>query len=337
LQAAGLNLPLKLDDARIEWKNGHRNATIARASAFGATWSGSVSDAPPLDDSAGNNWRFQLHADHLDATDLDLWFGPRARPNWLQRLLPSLLGKSDSSAKPSELLRRVTAEGDLEADSLSIEKIKLAHARAHVAFHDLHLEVRDAEAEWVGGTARGSVRAVFSVLPQYEITAEIDRANLSDLPWSAHWGEYLSGTASGKLHLTTSGVGRDTLVSQLAASGELQLKNLELRGWDVGASMDTGILHTGSSRWASGEGEFSIHDRTVQFDALVLENPHVKTRLDGTLDFSQDLKLTFAPAAPDKHGVKSVVSPRLFQLRGPMEKPVATVEVTPVAQARKQQ
>jgi len=337
LQAAGLNLPLKLEDARFEWKYGHRNATITRASAFGATWSGSVSDAPALDDSAGNNWKFRLHADRLDATDLDLWFGPRARPNWLQRLLPSLLGKSDASAKPSELLRRVTAEGDLEADSLSIEKMKLAHARAHVAFHDLHLEVRDAEAEWAGGTARGSLSAVFSVPPQYEISAEVDRASLSELPWSAHWSEYWSGTASGKLHLTTSGVGRDALVAQLAASGNLHLKNLELRGWDVGASMDTGTLHTGSSRWASGEGEFSIHDRAVQFDALVLENPHNKTRLDGTLDFSQDLKLTFALAPADKRGVKSAAAPRLFQLRGPMEKPVATVEVPPVAQARKQE
>ena len=337
LQAAGMNLPLKLDDARLEWKNGHRSATIARAAAFGATWSGSISDVPALDDSAGNNWKFQLHADHLDAANLDLWFGPRARPNWLQRLLPSLLGKSDSSAKPSELLRRVTAEGDLEADSLSIEKIKLAHARAHIAFRDLHLEVRDAEVEWAGGTARGSVSAVFSVPPQYEISAEADRANLSELPWSAHWAEYWSGTASGKLHLTTSGVGRDALVAQLAASGELHLKNLELRGWDVGASMDTGALHTGTSRWATGEGEFTIHDREVQFDALVLENPRAKTRLDGTLDFSQDIKLTFAPAATDKHALKPAVAPRLFQLRGPMEKPVATIEVTPVTQARKQQ
>jgi len=337
LQAAGLNLPLKLEDARIDWKNGRRNATIAHANAFGATWSGSVSDAPSLDDSAGNNWKFQLHADHLDATDLDLWFGPRARPNWLQRLLPSLLGKSDASAKPSELLRRLTAEGDLEADFLSIEKIKLAHAHAHVVFRDLHLEVRDAEAEWAGGTARGSVSAIFSVPPKYEILAEVDHANLSELPWSTHWAEYWSGAASGKLHLTTSGVGRDALLAQLAARGELQLKNLELRGWDVGASMETGTPHTGSSRWASGEGEFTIHDRAVQFDALVLENPHVKTRLDGTIDFSQDLKLTFASAAPDKRGLKSVVSPRLFELRGPMEKPVAAVEVTPVAQARKQQ
>jgi uncharacterized protein involved in outer membrane biogenesis len=337
LQAAGLNLPLKLEDARLEWKNGHRSATVARAAAFGATWSGSISDATALDDSAGNNWKFQLHADHLDAADLDLWFGPRARPNWLQRLLPSLLGKSDSGARPSELLRRVTAEGELEADSLSIEKIKLAHARAHVAFRDLHLEVRDAEAGWAGGAARGSVSAVFSVPPKYEISAEVEGVSLSELPWSAHWAEYWSGIASGKLHLTTSGVGRDALVAQLAATGELHLKNLELRGWDVGASMETGALQAGNSRWALADGEFTIADRALHFDSLSLENQRAKTRLDGTLDFAQDLKLTFAPAATDKRVAKSAVAARLFQLRGPMEKPVASVEVTPVTQARKQQ
>ncbi|HET7106552.1 MAG TPA: AsmA family protein [Candidatus Acidoferrum sp.] len=337
LQAAGLNLPLKLDEARFEWKNGRRNATIARASAFGAIWSGSISDVPALDDSAGSNWKFQLHADHLDAADLDLWFGPRARPNWLQRLLPSLLGKSDANGKPSELLRRVTAEGELEADSLAIEKIKLARARAHLAFHDLHLEVRDAEAEWAGGTARGNVSAVFSVPPKYEISAEVDRASLSELPWSAHWAEHWSGAASGKLHLKTSGVGRDALVSQLTGSGELSLNSVELRGWDVGTSMDTGTLHTGTSRWAAGEGEFTIANRAVSFDSLTLENPHAKTRLDGAIDFSQQLQLTFAPAPIEKRAAKSTAAPRLFQLRGPLEKPVAAVEITPVAQARSQQ
>ncbi|HET6933030.1 MAG TPA: AsmA family protein [Candidatus Acidoferrum sp.] len=337
LQAAGLNLPLRLDDARFEWKNGHRTATLARVGAFGASWSGSINDAPALGESAEESWKFQLHADHLDATDLDLWFGPRARPNWLQRLLPSLLGNSDSSGKPSELLRRVTAEGEIEADSLSIEKIKLAKARAHVAFHDLRLEVRDAEAEWAGGTARGGVSAVFSGPPKYEIAAEVDRADLAQFPWFAHWAEYWSGTASGKLRLTTSGVGRDALVSQLAGSGELHLKALGLHGWDVPSSMDTGALRIGSSRWDSGEGEFTIADRSLHFDSLTLENARGKTRLDGALDFSQDLKLTFAPAAAEKRGVKSVAAPRLFQLRGLLEKPVATVELTPVAQARRQQ
>jgi hypothetical protein len=41
--------------------------------------------------------------------------------------------------------------------------------------------------------------------------------------------------------------------------------------------------------------------------------------------------------ALEKHGVKSVAAPHPFQLRGPLEKPVATVELTPVAQARKRQ
>jgi len=35
--------------------------------------------------------------------------------------------------------------------------------------------------------------------------------------------------------------------------------------------------------------------------------------------------------------VKSIAAAPLFQLRGPLEKPVATVEIAPVAQARKQQ
>jgi hypothetical protein len=117
----------------------------------------------------------------------------------------------------------------------------------------------------------------------------------------------------------------------------LQLKNLELRGWDVVSSLDTGAIHTGSSRWASGEGEYSISNRAIHFDALTLENPRVKTRLDGTIDFSQDLKLTFAPAMPEKRAGKSAAAPHLFQLDGPLEKPVAAMEIAPVAQARKQQ
>src|SRR5208337_3815810 len=291
LQAAGLNLPLKLEDARIEWKNGHRSATIARADAFGASWSGTISDAPPAatEDSAGNNWNFQLHADRLDAANLDLWLGPRARPNWLQRLLASLLGNQDTNAKPSELLRRVSAEGDLAADSLTIEKLKFARARAHVAFHDLHLEVTDANAEWAGGTARGNVTAVFSLPPNYEIFAQVDRANLSLFPWSAHWAERWGGTASGKIHLTTLGIGRDALMTNLAGSGELHLKNVELHGCDVAASLETGRVHAGSSRWVVGDGEFAIKDRAIHFEPLGLENPHAKMKLSGSLNFSQDL------------------------------------------------
>lgn len=125
LQVAGLNEPLKIDDALLEWKDGIRSLALAKVDAFGAAWSGTISENSDGIGSEDGNWHFQLHADHLDATELDHWVGPRSRPNWLQRLLPSLLGNTNT-AQASELLRRVSAEGELTTDSLTIEKIKLA-------------------------------------------------------------------------------------------------------------------------------------------------------------------------------------------------------------------
>jgi len=83
----------------LEWKDGLRGATISLAEGFGASWSGGIKEAAALNASGGSDWGFRLHADHLDATELDRWFGPRARPNWLQRLLPSLLGNNNAGAK----------------------------------------------------------------------------------------------------------------------------------------------------------------------------------------------------------------------------------------------
>jgi len=170
-------------------KNGHRSATIGARGRIWRTWSGVINDEPSLGESDGNNWKFQLRADHLDAADLDLWFGPRARPNWLQRLLPSLLANPMRNAKPANCCAASRRRAP-RSRFPSIEKIKLAKARAHITFHDLHMEVRDARSRMGGGTARGSFSAVFSVPPKYGNSAEVDRAEVSELPWSAHWGEH---------------------------------------------------------------------------------------------------------------------------------------------------
>lgn len=338
LQAAGLNLPMKLDEVHANWSPGKRRFTIVRADAFGATWSGSMEESPAGEPSAAPQWKFQLHADHLDAADLDRWLGPRARPGWLQRLLPSLLGKSDSNAKPSELLRRISAEGDLTADSLTVEKVKLARPGAHIRFHDLHLDVENLDAEWAGGTVRGSMNAVFSVPPRYEISAEVEHANLSEFPWGAHWAERWNGAASGKVHLTTSGVGRDALLGQLAGSGQLWLKPVELYGWDVAATLEGTAPHTGSSRWASGEGEFTVKNRALQFEALRLENPREKLSISGEFRFSQEMNLTFAPESSGMRKAKAASNaPHAFLLAGPLEKPVASVQSVTAAQAEKRE
>ena len=228
-----------------------RSAVIGKVDAFGAAWSGTISQQNEIVVTEDNPWNFQLHADHLDATELDRWVGPRSRPNWLQRLLPSLLGDANT-AHASELLRRVSAEGDLTADTLTIEKIKLSKAHAHLALHALHLEVRDAEAQWAGGTVRGGMQAQFSPLPKYEMNALIENVNMTQLPWPPRWGERWSGLAAGKIHLTTAGVGKEDLLKQLAGGGDLKLAKVEFRGWDVELSAESGGPSVGASRWTSG-------------------------------------------------------------------------------------
>jgi hypothetical protein len=319
VQVAGLNLPLKLDDLRVDWKDGRRSVTLSRVGAFGATWTGNIDEVGPEISSDDHQWRFQLHADRLDAAELDRWIGPRARPNWLQRLLPSLLAADSSNAKASELLRRVSADGEISADNLTIEKMKLAHVHARVEFRDLHLQAQDAEAQWAGGAIRGNLKALFSATPEYEITAEVDRVNLAQLPWSANWDERWNGAVSGNVHLTTSGVGREELLRELTGGGELNLKTVEFRGWDVGSSLGAGGVRTGNSRWASGEGIFTVKDRVVKLEDWRLDEPAERTELSGTLGFAQDARLTFRSGGNKGHGNKAAGDGRVLEVSGPME------------------
>ena len=337
LQAAGMNLPLQLESVRANWWDRGLSINVGRAEAFGAVWNGTIDELVRAVGSAPARWGFQLHADRLDAANLDLWFGPRARPNWLQRLLPSLLSKSATTAKPSELLRRISAEGDLSADSLTVVNVKLAHPRAHISFSELHLNVKDIETEWAGGTVHGSLNAVFGVSPQYEISAEVDHAILGQFPWGAHWADRWNGTASGKVHLTTSGVGREALLEQLAGSGQLWLKPLDLHGWDVATSLDEAAPHTGSSHWVSGEGEFTVKNRGVQFDALQVENPRERVSISGEFRFSQQMNLTFVRETATERKSKNATAPHAFLLVGPLEKPSASVQTVAAARARKQE
>lgn len=328
LAIAGLNQPLKIDQSRLEWKDGRRSATITKAEAFGASWSGTiaeVSDASAAAES-NSNWHFQLHADRLDAADLDRWFGPRARPNWLQRVMASLLGQSATAAKPSELLRRVSAEGGLSADTLTVEKIKLAKAHASVQFQDLQLRVSNATAQWAGGNVRGQLTAQFAPVPHYEVAAQVDRANLAQLPWPSRWAERWGGTASGAIALTTGGIGREGLLKNLSGQGDVKLNRIELRGWDVRASTESGVARTGTSRWTSGEGKFEIGEQEVRFPSIRLNGPQTETQVSGALGFDMSGHVTFLPGAEGKRGSKVTEASRELSLIGPLETPKAAVQ-----------
>jgi hypothetical protein len=323
LQAVGLNQPIELNDAQLEWRAGQRTATIGGAQAFGTEWSGTIAETRTENEGDLPRWQFRLHAEHLDAAELDRWAGPRARPTWLQRLLPSLMGNTNASGKPSELLRRLWAEGDLSADTISVEKVTLNRAHAKLSLQNLHLNLRDAEAEWEGGSVRGTLQAVFSVSPQYEIAAEFDHANVGQLPWIPGWAERWDGIASGRIHLSTAGVGRDELLSKITGGGEIHLKDVEFHGWDVASCLESGEERPGDSHWTSGEGEFEVKDRVARFEGIRLDGPRTKTLLSGSMGFGQGVALRFSAGNTEKHGA---APGRMMRVSGGAEEPVVVIE-----------
>jgi hypothetical protein len=326
LQAAGLNQPLQLGKTSLEWKDGTRIAQIGDADGFGAIWSGviSLADAPETDGNA--KWNFRLHANHLDAAELDRWIGPRARPGWLQRLLPSLLGGATPSPAASELVRRVNAEGELQIDEFTVEKLKFEHVHAVGALHDLRLEVRDADADWSGGKVHARVTAGFLPRPVYGVTAELERIDLAQLPAPPRAAERFAGTASGTLHLTTQGVGREELLQRLAGRGDMRVRNVEFRGWDVSASVADGEPRTGQSRWSAGEGAFTLRDRSVVLAGLRLESGREVTFVKGTVSFGRNADLTIQTATDGRRESRTPEAGRVLKISGPLDVPRVSVE-----------
>jgi AsmA family len=325
LQVAGLNQPLQLNKVRMDWKDGLRAASLNELEGFGATWSGQLVETAFADEDGGAKWNFQLHANHLDAADLDRWMGPRARPGWLQRLLPALLG-SAANPRASELLRRVNAEGELKIDEFTLEEIKLGQVRASGALHDLHLDLREVEGRCAGGILHAKLRAAFLPRPSYDVTAELQRVDLQQVPVSGNLLEPFTGLASGIVHLTTQGVGRDELLQHLAGKGDLRLRDLEFRGWDVNASMADGAPHQGASRWISGEGTFLVRDRDIIFPGLRLDGASDMTLLKGTLSFAQVSDLTLETLVDDQTGIALPEQGYVLKISGPLDVPKISIE-----------
>jgi uncharacterized protein involved in outer membrane biogenesis len=330
LQVAGLNQPLLLDEAELDYKDGRRIAEIAKAQGFGASWSGEIAQrqSATAATDAEAKWQFQLHADKIEAADLDRWVGPRARPGWLQRVMNSLRGGANANPAAgipaSELLRRVNAEGELRIDDLTVEKLTLRDVHATGSLHDLQTEIREADAQWAGGSVRGTGKAQFAPKPGYEVSVEFDRVNLAQLPDA--FAARLAGLASGKLHLAAAGVGREVLLKSLEGAAQVRVKNVELRGWDVPASMADGTAHAGVSRWTAGAGVLRFRDRGVLLDDFRLENGQELTLINGRVTFGQDADLSMETTASGKHTSNFAGAGRVLKISGPLDLPRVSVE-----------
>jgi uncharacterized protein involved in outer membrane biogenesis len=317
LQVAGVNEPIAIGEASFVWTNSGRQVRISRAAALGANWTGTVNENAANSASGRANWNFDLHADRLDAADLDHWIGPRARPGWLQRLLPALLGgRSSTPALAGDLLRHLSARGTLLVDEFAVEKIQVKNLRANLSVIGPSLEVEDGSGQWAGGTLHTHVNATFVPSPQYAIVARFERVNLTMLPFAGSLASRVAGTASGTLRLAASGVGRQQLLDSLEGSGELRAGNTVFRGADLESSVIAGDLRPGASRWIAAECDFRIENRQIDVERLHLEAPQHAMILRGTVGFDRHVNVTIEPEELRDISSSQTVRARNLQFRG---------------------
>ena len=332
LTAAGLNQQLSLGEARLSWSDGQHAARLLRVEGFGGNWQGVIEENRRTGDDSAPNWKFDLMVDHLNAAELDRWVGPRARPGWLQRLLHSFSGDATPATPASELVRRVDAEGDLRVGRLTVEKLKLDNVVAQGSLRDLKLNVQESTAEWAGGRVRAKINASFLPHPVYEVRANLDAVSLAKLPGTGRLADRLKGSAFGSLQFKTSGVGREELLKNLDGNGLVDVKKVELRGWDLPASVADGATRAGVSRWPAGECAFLIRNRSVVLQWLQLNDPREQTSVEGTLSFGSGADLSVSTQSRDMTKVqpkKASAKGHVLKISGPLDGLRVTVEKTP--------
>jgi len=329
LQVAGLNQPIEIEDLRAEWRNTERRFTLGKIGAFGADWTGSLAQPriPPSDfgETEIPPWTFQLQADHLDAKELDRWIGPRARPSWVQRLLPPAFGGAPAPEPPSVVLQRIRASGSLRVDELTIERIRLQQFRAQAKLDALKLGLQEVQAQWCGGEVKGAVEAAFSAKPRYQMSASFERVAIAQTPWLVQLSSRLAGLASGNFQLHAAGIGHDALLGSLEGKGEIRLSNVELRGWDLAGTLALGEWKTGTSRWAAGDGTFHLSDGGFDLNGLRLTSTSGDFLLKGSVSFSENTDLT-AESRVAGRNARPQNTIRFMQISGPLAEPKVSLQ-----------
>lgn len=323
LRVGGLNLPLDVADARLEWKDSERRITLRSVSGLGAEWTGTISRRGVALDGSAPAWEFDLSADRLSAAELDRWLGPRARRGFLEKFLPAvainnLQDSNRASGIGDDPVKTIHAHGNIAIDELEIAPVRVRKLKGRVDIDGRSVRLEEAHGECYGGNVSGSFDANLKAPPVYRADAQIERANLAMLAAdSATLRERVAGLASASVHLTTRGIGREDLVKSLEGRGEFNGLGIQVRGLDLKSAMN----HSGSAIWSLAVGEFTIRSRVIHIAKLRLKDGASEARAQGTVDFSHVLDLDVRPPADFDATGLAVVRGRALHVTGTLEAP----------------
>lgn len=315
MSSALLNHPV-IVSATVDLRPGERRVSIASAEAFGANWKGT------LRKSGGEEWVFDLAADHLDAAELDRWLGPRARKGLLARMLPfAVTGNPESprAAAMGSAVASLRARGRLRVAEVTLAPLRVERLDSPAELRGRNLTLRGAQADFYGGRVSGDFEARLSPDPAYSIRARIDRANLTDLAASTDslTGRF-GGLASGDFQLGAQGVGRDDLLRSMQGAGTLRVRDPLLngllpnvdafrntpRGGEMSsAAMPAPATTSPEDRFGLATASFRVAGEQIVVDEISLAGRDTQLEVRGTVDFAKRLDFHVSAAAYPRPGV----------------------------------
>jgi hypothetical protein len=316
LGPAYVNQPVRLPKAHVEFAPLQRTITLSSAEAFGAVWHGSI--ARKYSDT---QWTFDLTADRLDASDLDRWLGPRARPGFLARFTGS---NSAVSAAPLNdgVVTRLAANGRLRASAIVIPPMQIEQFDGEAELAGRTIQIRKAHADFFGGKISGSFDAQLLPDPSYAFQGRFDRVNLAQLARAVPFlNERIGGSASAALALSAHGVGRQNLIDSMQGEGTLSGQNDTVRGLEFSAEISGDDPDPLPEPFTSIQGMYRIQDKGIDLANFVLDNSRGRLEAEGRIDFSHALNLRVHPSIFQAVTAPASASPPSFLLTGTIELP----------------
>lgn len=325
VRAPFLNHPISQVHGTLNLIGSAEELTVNSAEAFGGQWSGTLTLSP-----LGEDTRFSLKADRLNAEDLDRWLNPRWRQGFLGSVLPFL-----SSNGPEKIPSTLRASGRLSIDDFAFSRFVMEHLSGNLLLDQRQISFQDVEADFSGGKVSGSLKADLRGLPAYNISARLAGINLASLTaGSPALARQFSGIASGEIDAELHGIGRDALVASLGCRGHAIIQPASLQGFDLFESMRAGARRGGTSSISEVSGTFACRDDLVELSGVRLRSGDVSIGASGSVDLARnaDIHLQWLPRARNqvRVGADSPVGTAAYFLRGPLFAPrIEPAETTP--------
>ena len=325
LRAPFLNRSVDQIKARAEWKPGARHIALSSAQAFGARWSGTFDRR----DSSGD-WQFALSADHLAAADLDRWRNPAWQQSFLDRMLPFLNSRAQTSVAPENF----RASGRLTLDQFTLEPLVVRHLQGDLKIDGRHLVLADATGQFYGGQVSGLLDADLRASPVYDADLDFSRVDISALAAAAPaLAGFTAESAAGQVSFVARGGNRADLVASLTCQGSVRATGPELLNFDLQKSLSGQPQGTGSTRFPYGSATFSCAQRKIDFQSLSLATGvGASANGSGTMDFSRNLDLRFRVRSALPHSEDAPSTS--FRLTGPLTAPRVVLPQAPLRRAR---